>query len=189
VFGPCATPEYDFGLEQLVKSAWFVLFVEQRNVTPASPVNEKLALVVVVQPGSCGGPFAIDGAAGGVVSNVYAWPANGGVPPSAFPAPSTIGLLTVRLSWIEPLFEPLVPVALAVTVHVADGAPPTATAVAIVGAFPPSPLVARPKFPVPTPVTGSLKVTVQWSGPAFAGFGSVLLRDETVGAVRSIAQV
>ncbi len=42
----------------------------QRKVTPASPVNENDAFVVVVQFGSSGGPAVIVGVAGGVVSNV-----------------------------------------------------------------------------------------------------------------------
>src|SRR5262245_793704 len=118
-----------------------------------------------------------------VVSYAYTWPTTGTKPPSRLPAPSWIVPLAVRFRPIEPLFVPVVPT---VTVQEAAGVPPTETAEAITGALPLIPLRTRPKFPVPTFETGSLNVTVQCSGPAFAGLASVRLIDETVGAVLSI---
>src|SRR5437762_1745530 len=93
--------------------------------------------------------------------------------------------MLVRFRPIEPLLAPVVPVVLAVTVQVADGAPPLATAEVRVGAVPPVLLVTRPKLVVATLLTGSLKVTVQVSGPAFVGFVPARLIELTVGAVES----
>src|SRR5437667_193917 len=93
--------------------------------------------------------------------------------------------LLARFRPIEPLFVPVVPVVLTVTVQVADGAPPVATAVEITGAVPPVPLATRPKFPVVTLFTGFENVTVQCNGPAFVGFVSARLIELTVGAALS----
>src|SRR4051794_12606862 len=71
---------------------------------------------------------------------------------------------------IEPALVPVVLVAFDVTVHVADGAPPTAVTEATVGAVPPVPEVVKPNRAETTLFTGSENVTVHDSGPAFAGF-------------------
>jgi len=104
----------------------------------------------------------------------------------AFVATSLTPVLLVRLSPIEPAFVPVVPVVLTDTVQVADGAPPEAVAELIVGAVPPVPLVAKPKFEVDTPFTGSLNVTVHVSGPLLTTLlPPARLIDDTVGAVVS----
>ena len=64
--------------------------------------------------------------------------------------------LLVRFSPIKPLFEPVVPAVLAVTVYVA----PLPDKPAIDGALPESPLVTKPKSPASTSITGSLNVTL-----------------------------
>src|SRR4051812_47549346 len=71
---------------------------------------------------------------------------------------------------IDPAFVPVVFVAFEMTVHVADGAPPTAVADATVAAVPPVPEVARLNRAGTTLLTGSENDTVHDSGPAFAGF-------------------
>lgn len=90
-----------------------------------------------------------------------------------------------RLSWIVAVFVPVVPDVLTATFHVADGAPPLAVAELIDGAVPPVPLVTSAKLPVVTLLTGSLKVTVQFTGVAFVGFASARLIDVTVGTAVS----
>jgi hypothetical protein len=77
----------------------------------------------------------------------------------------------------------------AVTFHVAVGAAPTGATPVIVGAFPPTPTVVRPKLALPTLRTGSLNVTVQWSKPCFAGFGSNGTIEEIAGDVVSTRHV
>lgn len=81
-----------------------------------------------------------------------------------------VSVIPVLLTWfnpIEPALVPVVPVVLAVTVHVCAGAPPDATVEVIDGDAPAVPLVARVKLEFETPLTGSLNVTVHCKGPAF----------------------
>src|SRR4051812_30051204 len=93
----------------------------------------------------------------------------------------------VRFRPIVAPFPPVVLAAVDVTVHVADGAPPTAVAAPTVGAVPPVPDVARVKLPAATLLTGSENVTVHDSGPALVGFVDPAERliELTVGAVVS----
>jgi hypothetical protein len=88
-----------------------------------------------------------------------------------------------RFKPIEPLFAPVVPVALALTIQVAVGAVPDT--VEIEGAVPPRFAVARAKLPAVTPFTGSEKVTVQASEVALVGLAPLTLIDATVGGVVS----
>src|SRR5437588_6361756 len=108
---------------------------------------------------------------------------------SALPATSWMVPMLVRSRRIEPLLAPVAPVVAAVTVHVAEGAPPDAEAAEIEGAVPPRLLVVREKFPVPTLLTGLENVTVQCRGPAFVGLASARLMEDTVGAVLSMMKV
>src|SRR5437764_2410526 len=86
---------------------------------------------------------------------------------------------------IDPLSAPVTLVVVTVTVQVAEGEPPTAAAVEITG-VPVMFEVVSEKRLVVTPVTGSLNVTVQCSGPAFVGLVSARLMEDTVGGVLSI---
>ena len=103
-----------------------------------------------------------------------------------FPAASLIPIVLVRFRPIDPLLVPVVPVVLTETVQVAEGELPEGVAEVIVGAVPPVPLVTSPKLPVVTPDTGSLKVTVHESGPAFTlELAPARLIETTVGGVVS----
>jgi hypothetical protein len=95
----------------------------------------------------------------------------------------------VRSSRIEPAFDPVVPLVETLTVQVAEGAPPEAVTEEIEGAVPESPLVARAKLETATPETGSEKVTVQPSGPAFTEPAPVRAIEESVGGVSSSTTV
>ena len=107
------------------------------------------------------------------------------VPVSTFVALSVTPVVLVWLSWIDPAFVPVIPVVVTVTVHVAEGAPPLAVGVLIVG-VPVVPLVVRPNRLAVTPLTGSLNVTVHDSGPEFAKeLAAVRLIEDTVGGVVS----
>src|SRR5438477_237228 len=75
----------------------------------------------------------------------------------------------VRLSPIEPLLAPVVPAFLAVTVQVAEWFPPSDGDELSLHSFPTRRSSDLEKLPVPTLLTGSLKVTVQSSGPELAG--------------------
>src|SRR4051795_12109937 len=110
-------------------------------------------------------------------------------PARSLPAASLIVPLLVSFRPIEPALPAVVPVVDAVTVHVLDGAEPKGVTVEIEGAEPPRPLVTSAKLLVARFLTGSLKVTVQRSGLAFVGFGSVRTTDDSVGAPVSITQV
>jgi hypothetical protein len=70
-------------------------------------------------------------------------------------------------------------------VQVALGAPPVAVADVIEGAVPPVLLGLKEKLLVVTPLTGSLKVAVQVSGPVFVGLVPAMFKEFSVGAVVS----
>ena len=94
-------------------------------------------------------------------------------------------VLFARFSPMLPLSAPVVPLVLTLTVHVADGAPPVAVVVEMVGAVPAVPLVTRAKLLFVRPFTGSENVTVHVNGLAFVGVVPPRTIDETVGAVVS----
>src|SRR5262249_40511891 len=94
-------------------------------------------------------------------------------------------VLLARLRPIDPLFAPVVPTVVTLTVHVADGAPPVADGVPMTGVVPPIFDVASAKFDATTPFTGSENVSVKPNGPAFVGFVPDRLIDDSVGAVLS----
>ena len=84
---------------------------------------------------------------------------------------------------------PVVPAAVAVTVHVAVGEEPTGATPVTAGVVPPVLLVmSGVKLLVATLRTGSLNVTVQRSVVAFVGLESARAIEDTVGAVLSITQ-
>ena len=94
-------------------------------------------------------------------------------------------LLFARLRPMLPASVPVVPAVLALTVHVADGAPPDATADVTEGAVPPMFDVDRLKLLVVTPFTGSVNVTVHVNGLALVGLEPPRVIDETNGAAVS----
>jgi hypothetical protein len=100
-------------------------------------------------------------------------------------ATSAMGVVLVRLSPMEPLLAPVVPVVLAVTVHDAAGAPPDATVEVIVGVVPPMLAVTSAKLPFVRPLTGSLNVTVQVRDATLVGFVAARLIEVRVGRVVS----
>jgi len=59
----------------------------------------------------------------------------------------------------------------------------------VIDGIAPTPNRRRLKFPAPTPVTGSLNVTVQETLDAFVGLGSPSVIELTVGAVVSLTMV
>jgi hypothetical protein len=74
----------------------------QRNVVCASPLKRKRACVEGEPLGGTGGPDAIEGAAGGILSIVYVSPATGR-PVRRLPAPSAIVPAFVRRSCRVPV--------------------------------------------------------------------------------------
>lgn len=102
------------------------------------------------------------------------------------PAGSAIPALFERLSWSVPA-EPSDGVpdpSLAVTVHV-DPDPETL----LIDGVPVSPLWTSEKFPLATPATASLKLTVQETELALVGDGPARTIPVAVGGVVSIVQV
>ena len=119
---------------------------------------------------------------GAVLSIVKTWPVKFPlpmpVPPSLFPAASTIVSLSTRLS---PSVPSPVPV-LVVTVYEAP------VPVTLVKDAPVMPVGASAKSAVSTPVTLSLKVTVHCTLAALVGVLPTRLIELTVGAVLSIVK-
>ena len=115
------------------------------------------------------------------------WPTTGSVALNPLPATSEIDPVATRLSPIVELLPPCVPVVSTSTVQVIDGGPLVGVTDATDGAVPLVPLVASAKSAASTPFTGSLKVTVQDSGPVSVGFRlpALLLIDVSVGAITS----
>ena len=157
------------------------------DVSPESNAVSWTAVPTMAVPEDSDVP--IDGDAS--VSKAYACPTTGSVALNALPAWSWIVPLPVRFSPIEPLLVPVVPVAEAVTVQVADGDAETADTDESDGAVPPRLLVTNPKSEVATLLTASLNVTVHNSGPVFVGFFAPAGRliETTVGGVKSTVQL
>ena len=107
-------------------------------------------------------------------------------PATGFAAASRAMPIVAKSSLTEPLSMPVVPTVETATVSAVAGAgPPSGMAEVTVGAAPPRFAAVRPKLPVAMPMTGSLKVTVQFSGPEFVGLVPTRTIETTVGCVLS----
>ena len=108
--------------------------------------------------------------------------------PSALPAASVMLALLGTSSSTEPSLAPELPAVLAATVQAVPLLPPMGVTELIVGAVPPTCAVARLKSLALTPMTFSLKVTVQSSEGWLVGLVCPRVIEETTGAVVSTAQ-
>jgi len=104
-------------------------------------------------------------------------------------AGSVIDPRPVRSSPTDPASALVTPSRSAITVQVVLGAPPAASALDSDG-VPVTPLVARPKFEVDTPSTGSENTTFHDTGPALTNSDAPARSIESnVGRVRSMLRV